>query len=128
VKNNLFQIYRKKHYEKLILIKLDQLLIAHNSEHNVSHKLHVIKLLSGCNLVDACRLNYPVKNILNNNKDLNTCTDEFICRAAHLADSGNLETITQAFMLKKYNIMSWLKKSISICVSVIKKPPKRMKR
>jgi hypothetical protein len=82
----------------LSLNELDKLLIAHNLERNISHKLHVIKLLSGFNLVDAYRLEYPVKNILKNNKDINACIDEFICRAAHLADSQNLETFTQALL------------------------------
>jgi hypothetical protein len=124
--NKIVDICVKANCEMLNLNELDKLLIAHNLERNISHKLHVIKLLSGFNLVDAYRLKYPVKNILKNNKDINACIDEFICRAAHLADSQNLETFTQALLLNNTSykfkplenqthaaIMTWLMKNIS---------------
>jgi hypothetical protein len=124
--NKIVDICVKANCEMLRLNELDKLLIAHNLERNISHKLHVIKLLSGFNLVDAYRLEYPVKNILKNNKDINACIDEFICRAAHLADSQNLETFTQALLLNNTSykfkplenqthaaIMTWLMKNIS---------------
>jgi hypothetical protein len=124
--NKIVHICVKANCEMLSLNELDKLLIAHNLERYISHKLHVIKLLSGFNLVDAYRLEYPVKNILKNNKDINACIDEFICRAAHLADSQNLETFTQAVLLNNTSykfkplenqthavIMTWLTKNIS---------------
>ncbi|KAK4880586.1 hypothetical protein RN001_008732 [Aquatica leii] len=124
--NNIVSVCKTEKCESINLNKLDDILVLHSLERNISFKLYILKLLSNFNIINACHLNYPVQNILKNHKDIKSCIDECICNASYLADVQILKKFITALICRnicfKFNpsenekhaeILLWIQKNIS---------------
>ncbi|KAJ3639062.1 hypothetical protein Zmor_015785 [Zophobas morio] len=112
--------------ENLNYAALEFLMTTNYLDNTLTYKCFIYKLLSDNRWQNLGDIFYPVENIRKNYRRIDQCVDEFMCRAAYLANHKALSTFYESLEIINYDsfafqpsqnqehrrIFNWIKKNI----------------